>query len=460
MLGLSLFFTSCRKASTIDTPPVRVFAGQTVLISVRTNEIELKPLQELAATWGRRTGANVSFTTSTDPNADVVILSAKDIAQPAQRDFAQWVPNEIQGLTNPFRWEELLGVYPNKLLTWGDHAIALPVVGESRVLAYRLDVFDGKAGHPANPPKTWEEFISVAQILGPNSLPAMGVQAQDLETEWFSIATSYDVEGVARIPNARLDDSFFNFQFDAKTGEPRINSPAFLEALKVLQTLHKYRSKENAVQSFSKGEAKLGIITLKELARIDPKIRSQLGFVSVPGSASFLNEKGEKGTVASGRNFVPYQGWGSVIGVVSKDCKSPKAAWDFLYEFCHPDRSAFDIIASGQWGAGPIRLSHLQRTEQSNPIPLWQGYGLETGSSYMLMDSIRQNESSPIINGRTTLRTLNRNDLIQSLDQLIRPVIISGADPTPALKQLESDWKSQTEKFPDWRVHYRKSLGL
>ncbi|MCX7667110.1 MAG: extracellular solute-binding protein [Gemmataceae bacterium] len=460
LLGMSLLLTSCRQNSTLDTAPVRQFAEKSLKISLHPSSVDPKMIQEVATAWSRRTGAKVTFLTNEESEADIVIFSAKDLPQFAAQDLLRKVPNDIQGLSQAFHWEELLGVYPNKLLLWGDTPFAVPVFGEGRVFAYRLDFFDGKQGRPQAPPKTWEEVIRIAQILGPNCLPALGSEATDLETEWLSIAASYDAESIARLPSSRLDDSFFNFLFDAKTGQVRLNSPAFVDALKTLQALQPYRSQESAVASFSKGVAKMGAITLQQLRQIDPAIRAQLGFVCLPGTSYYYASNGVKENAPSGRNLIPYQGWGAVVGGVTKKCESPEAAWDLLYEFCHPERATFQIIASGLWGAGPIRLSHLQRTEQSDPIVLWQGYQLEQGSTFMLLDSLRQHEAPTTINGRTALRTANRQQLIQALDQQIRPVVQGGKDPLAAIQQLEADWKNQIDKFPNWREHYRLGLGL
>src|SRR5262249_30178295 len=66
---------------------------------------------------------------------------------------------------HPYRWDDVLRDYRERLLDWGGTTYALPVTGEGMVLAYRKDAFDGKDGRPSTLPVTWDGLLETARTL-------------------------------------------------------------------------------------------------------------------------------------------------------------------------------------------------------------------------------------------------------------------------------------------------------
>lgn len=444
---------SCvERPTTIDPLPDQPFRGITLTLAA-SHPGDRSILYQLTRGWASRTGAAVQI--SSDPwnsSTDIGLLSQAEMPRWAEANQLAEVPTELKRPTNSYRWGDLNPIESVRLTTWGKGTYDLPVLGEGMVLVYRKAVFEGKT-----PPATWEEMLESANTFGPNSLPPLSTDPERLSAEFFAAAACYDRLAVGRLDSGITED-FFAFQFDPATGVPRLDKAAFRHVAELFRKLMKFRSSAaDPATAFRSGEAKLGILSLKELGQLGPETTIRLGVAPLPGSrivygANDRPQPTDQGSI----NRVPYLGWGGRVGVVSSTCSSPEAAWDLLAELGMPERTALDLIASPKLGAGPYRTSHLDHRAR----PRWFAYGLSATETERLTAALRENLGQTVQNYRVRLRTPNQHELAAILDVELRAILNS--DQPASTSQLNERWKAVIAKMPpgEWRRLARKSIGL
>jgi ABC-type glycerol-3-phosphate transport system substrate-binding protein len=449
------------RPTTIDVPPPRPFAGTVLTVAV-ADPADRDLAHLLGRSWAARNGAEVRVVeTPFDGTADVGLIPPADLPMWAEADRLIDVPAERKSPTDSYRWDDVLRPYAIRLTTWGDRTYALPILGEGMVLVYRKDAFDGKDGRPAAPPATWDDLAALAPKMG---LPPLPATADRLLAEFFVAAAAYDRPAVGRLGATEMlreREAFFAFQFDPKTGDPRLDVRAFAHVADLFQQMQPHRSRQpEAAAAFRTGEAKVGVLTLAELGRVGPDAAEGLGIAPLPGARFTFDPSGNRRpTERELVNRVPYLGWGGRVGVVSTSSSARAAAWDFLAEAGMPDRGALELLANPRWGAGPFRTSQLDARSRSR----WYGYGLNATETERLTTALGDNLGLGIENYRIRLRTPNRADLDAALDAHLRALLTGkGMKPSDAMAKANADWKAIIDRQPReaWLKVARKSLGF
>jgi len=445
--------SSCiQRPTTIDPTPDQPFRGVKLTLAA-SHPADNDLLYQLTRGWASRTGAEIRISpTPWDGSADIGLISPAELPRWAESNQLAEVPADLKRPTNPYRWGDLNPIFTVRLTTWGKGTYALPVLGEGMVLVYRKDAFEGK---PV--PASWDEMLEAARRLGPKSLPPLSSDPERLSAEFFTAAACYDRLAVGRIGNS-ISEDFFAFQFDPATGLPRLDKAAFQHVAELFRKMQPFRgSSPDMATAFRSGEAKLGILSLREFGQLGPEVTDRLGVAPLPGSkviyeANDRPQLTEQGSV----NRVPYLGWGGRVGVVSATSSSAEAAWDLLAELGLPERTALDLIASPLVGAGPYRTSHLDHRAR----PRWFAYGLSASETERLTAALRDNLSQTVQNYRVRLRTPNQHELSDALDAELRSILMS--DQPANTSKLNERWKTLIEKLPpeEWKRVARKSIGL
>lgn len=453
----------CReRPTTIDPLPPRPYAGVTLTVAV-ADPTDRELVRHLARSWAVRNGAEVRIAeASFDGTADIGVIPPADLGRWAEAGRLAEIPLERKNPADSYRWDDVLRPWAERLTTWGNRTYALPVVGEGMVLVYRKDAFDGKDGRPAAPPATWDELAAMAPKTG---LPPLPNAADRLLAEFFLAAASYDRPAVGRLAAADLlreRETFFAFQFDPKTGDPRLAARAFVHVADLFRQMQPHRSRQpDAAAAFRSGEAKVGVLTLAELGRIGPDAAEALGIAPLPGArVTFDPVTGQdKPTERELVNRVPYHGWGGRVGVVSASSASAAAAWDFLADAGLPERTSLDLLADTRWGAGPYRSSQLEARARSR----WYGYGLSAPQTERLTAALGDNLGLGVENYRVRLRTPDHADLDAALDAQLR-ALLTGKDvkAAEAMAKANAEWKTIIDRQPreTWRAVANRSLGF
>jgi ABC-type glycerol-3-phosphate transport system substrate-binding protein len=450
------------RPTTLDSPPDRPHA-RVVLTAAASDPAGRDLLRQLGRSWATRSGAEVRVLDGPwDGTADVGLVAPAELPRWAEAGQLREAPAALKSPTHPYRWDDLIPVYPVRLLTWGDRVYGLPAVAEGMVLVYRKDVFDGKDGRPADPPATWDELAGYAarEFRGQAYLPPLPVGAARLQAEFLAAAACYDRPAIGRLaPGEKISDQFFAFQFDPETGRPRLTARAFVHVANLFRQMQPARSRAaDPAAAFRTGEAKVGLLTLAELAQVGPEVAEKLGVAPLPGARVTFDAEGREHPTGQGAvNRVPYLGWGGRVGVVSTKCAAPDAAWDFLADVGQPDRSALELIAAVRWGAGPYRTSQLETRAR----PRWYGYGLTAAETERLTSALRDNLGLGVQNYRVRLRTPNQHELTAALDDSLRTMLNGTTPAADAMAAANERWAEIIRKQPDvWRAQARRSLGL
>jgi ABC-type glycerol-3-phosphate transport system substrate-binding protein len=449
------------RPTTIDLVPPRPHEGVTLRLAT-ADSADRRFLSQLTRGWAVRSGAEVRIVEEPwDGSADVGLIPVADLGHWAESGKLAAAPADLRLANNSYRWEDLFPPYGVRLTSWGERTYALPVIAEGMVLAYRKDLFDGKDGRPASPPADWAKLLTYRPSFGERYLAPLPADPDRLAAEFFTAAACYDRLAVGRVTAEDLirdGGRFFAFQFDATTGEPRLDAPAFQHVAKLFQAMTPFRCRAvDAVEAFKSGEAKVGVLSLAELARVGPDVADKLGVAPLPGARSVFDAAGElKANAQETVNRVPYLGWSGRLGVVSTRCANPAAAWELLAELGMPDRAALDLIADSRWGAGPYRISQLE----SRARPRWFGFGLSATETDRLTAALHDNLGRGVQNYRIRLRTPNHGELDAALDQELRKAI-AGSDPAD-MTRANKRWKDiiAKQKPEDWKAAARKSLGF
>jgi ABC-type glycerol-3-phosphate transport system substrate-binding protein len=446
------------RPTTIDAPPVRPYAGVTLTVAT-ADPADRELARQLGRTWAARNGVEFRvLDTPYDGTADIGLLPMADLPRWANAGSVAEVPGTLKSLADSYRWDDILQPYSVRLTNWKDRTVALPVLGEGMVLAYRTDIFDGKDGRPL-PPTTWEELRDVGNVYG---LPPIPATSERLLAEFFAAAACYDRLAVGR--NAGSDvlrerEAFFTFQLDMKAGDPRLDAPAFVHVASLFAAMKKRSQLPDPAAAFRAGEANVGILSLAELGRVGPEVAEKLGIAPLPGARFTFDAKGvQKPTTRDTVNRIPYLGYSGRIGVVSAKCAAPDAAWDFLVDAGMPERNALDLIADPKWGAGVYRSSQLDGKARSR----WYAYGLSASETERLTNALRDNLGLGTQNYRIRLRTPDHADLDAALDRDLREILKGTQNAEAGMKKANADWTSIIDRQPrgPWLEVAKKSLGF
>jgi len=455
------------RPTTIDPVPTFPHAGVVLKVAV-SDPSDRELVRQLGRSWTIRSGGRVEvLDTPWDGSADVgLVVPAEMPRWAAARKLAE-VPTRItRPVDHPYRWDDVLRDYRERLLDWGGTTYALPVTGEGMVLAYRKDAFDGKDGRPSTLPVTWDGLLETARTLNRQfgkCLPPVPAGRDRLAAEIFAAAACYDRPAVGRLTGEVPREDFFAFQFDptkGAKGQPRLTAPAFIHVANLFHEMASLRIDDaSTAEAFRSGRAKVGVISLTELGAIGPDAAAALGVAPLPGATFTFDAKGERKDTGQGAlNRVPYLGWGGRVGVVSATSANQAAAWDFLADAGMPEGTALDLLAAPRWGAGPYRTSQLETGAQ----PRWYAYGLSEAESERLVSALRDNLGQGIQNYRLHLRTPNQHEIAPELDAELRAVAAGSRKPDEAMRAANDRWRKVIEKLPadQWEEAARKSLGL
>ena len=127
-------------------------------------------------------------------------------------------------------------------------------------------------------------------------------------------------------------------------------------------------------------------MTLEQLAKLPREngaVPNRFGLAALPGTREFLDPDKGKLVAAAVPNYIPYFAGGR-IAVVRTRCTNAEAAFDLLAELGGPARS-LEFLSTPELGAGPFRVSHLERDHLS----IWYGYGFDAGRTKILQDALR-----------------------------------------------------------------------
>lgn len=470
-VGISalLFGAGCNTGPTPtnDTP-----AGEGVSLSISCGDPAfLAAFTPAAQSWATRTGARIELRSTTmtpGDDCDVGILSVPEVGSWANRGELARVPKELRLADHHFQWTGVLSIYREQLSEWGGQAQAIPLAGDGFVVLYRTDrladpkfveAFSKAHGPKPAAPATWEEYTDLAAQLAatagkPSLAPMSGAAVADL---FFRIAACYDHPAVPGSQPVR--EGALSLLHDVSTGKPRLDAPGFAAAAELFDRLIGGKcfpppvpdgKPADPVAALADGAA-LAVVSLAELSRLPREngiVPARFGIAPLPGTKRYHDRAGF--TTSTIPNYVPYHAGGRV-GVVRSRCARPELAYDLLAELGGQARS-LEILSTPGLGAGPFRLSHLERER----LHIWYGYGLDAPRTKLLQQAmqqyVRQEAKAPALG----LRGPDQDVLAAAAAQELGK-IVTGTPAEEALSNLTNAWNAIDEKTPlETRIKWRK----
>ena len=488
LTGLFAFtlLASCNRPAAMEQPSLALtYEGQVVKV-VSLSDTVTTLLKRYSPSWGLKVGASVEVVAApTDgdlpriADASVWIIRPAEMPRWAAAGLLTPVPKSYRASNGSYGWSGLLPLYREKLLRWVGETYALPLIGDTRVCFYRADLLANPAHQKAyrekyrrdlGPPRTWDEFAQIAEYYYANktpgkaqpSLPALPSAAEDLDALFEMVAAPHVRPESYREEEKRpSDEELFSHHFDLKTGEPRIEQPGFLHALRLLQRLQRFRpggTSATAAEAFADGHAVLCLAEASWIARFRKQLKPDaLGICEPPGSDRWFRfGNGEEIPAPPEGNHIPYQGSHGWIAVVPRSAAHPDAAFALCAQLSDPGASN-QIVFDPQWGGGVYRQDHLGATQN------WFSFELDESHTRLLRTVIQQSLSRPgLANPVVRLRIPDQHLYQQALVEQVRGALTQGTDAQEALRLVAGKWKvlgasKDTKKRID---EYRISLGL
>ncbi len=475
---LILVFPGCSSAPTESTASAApTFPGVTVTVAC-PDEATRTIIDKFAKSWSWRTGAKVEVTSYTgevgpeNTGADVWLIEPAAVPHWAAADKLHPLPAELAS-AKTYGWNDVLSVVGDRLIKWGDQKYALPILGDAPVCFYRRDLFDDPRyadeflrlkGRKLKPPTTWEEFADIAEYFngkpGP-SLPPLPTGNDALDREFQTIAASYAMKAVPAVELKGEGDrrAIFSFHYNLTSGEPRIATPGYVAALKLLARLQACRpagTVSNPPEAFADGNAVLCLADVYWIKRFHKKEKLDFGVIRVPGSSQVFDFDTGSPLAITGSNYVPYLGAVGWVGVVPRGAAHEAAAWSLLMDLSGAKTSK-DIVVEPEWGGGAIRLSQL------NTQTGWSSFGLAPAETNALVTEVLHPTQAhvSVSNPATRLRLPNAAEHEQALTAELRAALAGQKTPEQALTTAAERWRvldGQDKK--QIKDDYARSLGL
>jgi ABC-type glycerol-3-phosphate transport system substrate-binding protein len=471
--------------------PPRPFEGQSLTLRC-PDPAFADAIAPAVRAWEARGGAKVALrreAMAPGDDSDLAVIPAGGLGAWAEAGELAPVPGELSRADNPFQWFTLLPAYAERLVEWGGQALAVPLTGEGRVVAYRADRFadpgaraeyEKRFGRGLAAPATWAEFADAAAFFARRdkepSLPPLPADPDRLFDLFCRVAASSDRRALGDQDVARQGGrDALAFQFSVtgddpgrKPGEPRLTAFGFRHAAEWLRRLRESGAlpapapgaPDDPAAALARGRAVMAVLSLDQLARLPREggeVPARFALAPVPGAREFFDAAaGKPATAPAGSpNYVPYF-CGARLGVVRARCPNPAAAFDLLADLGGPARSA-EYVATPGLGAGPTRSPHIDRDR----LALWLGYGLDAARTQALQDAMRHFVGVSVKNPALELRGPDRAELVRAAAAPLRE-IGAGLKPAEALERADAAWRAAGAKVPrDVLVRWRqRAAGL
>jgi multiple sugar transport system substrate-binding protein len=253
-------------------------------------------------------------------------------------EMPDWVKDQIEA-------DDLVGYLQPPVGTWDGKSYRITIDGDCHTFSYRKDYFgEGSVTGRANPPKTWQEVNQISKDVAGKEDPLTGLPAHgylDPLKGWGGFGFYFLENRAAAYAKHPNDPAWL---FDPDTMKPRVNNPAWVQAIQdvmdLIATDGAYPTDQinadpgtTGFQQFLAGTGSMlmwwGDIGSNARTSDTSVVGDVVGFGMNPGSDRVYNSI--SGAWEDTYNEAPnmaYLGWGVYVTKrVSGDEKKRKAAW-------------------------------------------------------------------------------------------------------------------------------------
>jgi multiple sugar transport system substrate-binding protein len=464
------------------------FQGMKVVVVTQEGRSIGGPVEDYKGEWEDMTGGQVelqqfafgdlfekiitAFTTGSGAY-DMLIFPADWAGDFMAPGYLAPISDELKAKVN---WDDVIPLYRDRIVAWGDTVYALPYDGDSHMLYYRKDLVDGgeyaadfeaEYGYPLAEPKSWDEYYNVAKFFNGKEVvldvngtkgPIYGLmEAQKRNAQAYYVFLSH-AAGYGKIPG---NPCFF---FSCEDMTPQVNNPGWVRALTDVVNGMPYGDPNDVNYDvadtrvyFPTGSAVLnidwgdvGTISVDPNASV---IKGLVGFAPLPGGVQYWDyEKGDWVTPDVGYNRAPFIAFGGWIIGVAADSDVKEAALDFAAYMANPDLVK-KLAVTGGTGINPARFS------QFDALDLWVNAGFDEASAKDYLDAILSTINDP--NAVLDLRITGNAEYMNVLDAEIVRAYAGEISPQEALDNVAQQWNDITDRLgrEAQLEQYRNAVG-
>lgn len=474
--------------STTTQAQDKPFEGMKVVVVTQEGRSIGGPVEDFAPEWEDMTGGEVelqqfafgdlfekmitAFETGSGAY-DMLIFPADWAGDFMASGYLEPISDELKAAVD---WEDIIPLYRERIVAWGDQVYALPYDGDSHMLYYRKDLVDGGEyagefeeayGYPLAEPTTWQEYMDIAQFFNGkevvldtegNEGPIYGtMEAQKRNAQSYWVFLSH-AAGYGKIPG---NPCFF---FSCEDMTPQVNNPGWVRALTEYVQIGQYGPPEmvnwdvadtrvyypSGMSIFNIDWGDVGPISIDPEASV---IKGLVGFAPLPGGDQYWDyETGDWVTPESGVNRAPFIAFGGWIIGVAADSDVKEAALDFAAFMAQPEMVK-QLAVTGGTGINPARYSQFEA------LDLWVGAGFDEASAQDYLDAVLSGINDP--NAVLDLRITGSAEYLQTLDVEIARAIAGEVSPQEALDNVAQQWNDITDRLGrDAQLEqYRAAVG-
>ncbi len=462
------------------------FEGMKVVVVTQEGRSIGGPVEDYAPEWEEMTGAEVELqqfawndlfektitALSTGSGSyDVLIFPAPWSGDYMAPGYLEPIPQEILDAVD---MDDVIPLYRDRIIAWGDTIYALPYDGDSHMLYYRKDLIDGgeydeafmaEYGYELAEPTTWNQYYDIAEFFNGMEVETAGMtapifgtmEAQKRGTQAFFVYFSH-AAGYGKIPG----NPCFFFSCDDMTAQ--VNNPGWVRALEDYMhstdlgppemvnwdgaDTRNYFPAGLSVFNIDWGD--VGTISIDEDVSL---VKGDVGFAPLPGGEQYWDyEAGEWVTPESGVNEAPFIAFGGWVIGVAADSDVKEAALDFARFMARPELVQV-LAVTGGTGINPARFSQFEA------LDLWIEAGFDEESAEDYLDAILTGINHP--NAVLDLRITGTAEYQQTLDVEITRAIAGEISAQEALDNAAAAWEEITDRLgrENQLAQYRNSVG-
>ncbi len=464
---LCLLLAGCPKPA-VDKPvdePDRL-AGVTLRLLVVDDEALAKAAEQARGEWNAQTGSELlverideqAMADAETIDADAVICPSHQLGPLAERELIAPVPEEMTS-ANSQGWSDVFELVRHSEVVWGQSVRAVPFGSPVLVCYYRADLLE-KLGR--QPPKTWEEYGELAQLLadrkklGDSTVPHGAIEP--LANGWAGLTLLARAAPYAKHP------SNYSTLFDIETMEPLVDGPPFVRALTELVAASTQKPADArkcdpaAVrQLFWQGRCGLALSWPSSTAAGPDGVDSSTipaGLAELPGSAEVYNREEHRWQTRgeSDDPRVPLLGISGRIGLVSHASEHQRAAFQLL-------RWMSEDLSAGQFSATSPATT-LFRRSQVKSAGAWVERPIASETATQYAEGLEQTLRRP--QWLFGLRIPGRSEYLAALDRAVHEAIGGEQAPADTLREAAGQWRRITQKrgLQRQKAAYLHGLGL
>ena len=397
------------------------FAGQTVRFQGLSNaNFHVNVFRPLARAWEEHTGATVEWIEVTQADSypkmfqaissDTVNFDILEASGGWEGDllgggYCLPMPDAVRNSPG-YEFNDIVPYLQDPVRNWDGVTYGASIDGDMHHFNFRSDVFSdaGLAEDWASsggegewgPPTTWQQvqdyslFLEGKEFEGQSLYGILDSFRVDNTSQYFfhSRASAY-----AKHP----DDPAFFFDLDMT---PRINSPAFVQALEdmiaALPAAPPDQQNADLLQNLGNFLAGTGTMShwwadIGSNVYTNPQsiVQGKVGYSILPGSPEVYNHATSEWDTMPETNFAPYLaflGWGLYVMNEAEERGVVDASWDLISHLTGKDISAWMSVYPS--GMNPWRESHFNAEE-------WEVSGFPVEEARAYLDSIRDSYNHP-----------------------------------------------------------------